>query len=519
MKILAIRIKNLASLEGNTEIDFTQHPLDTAGIFAITGPTGAGKSTILDAICLALYAKTPRYKLAESGVDILDVQGSTIKQDDVRGILRDGTADGYAAVDFAGIDNQQYRATWTIRRSRNKVDGNLQSYEILLKNLDTNTDVQGRKTELLDEIERLVGLNFEQFTRAVLLAQGDFTAFLKAGKDEKSALLEKLTGTRIYSEISKRIFEHHRGQAQALRDLNMQRQGITTLTAEELHTLEEEKAAIAIVLQTAEQQLEAANKEVAWYEQQNRLQADDIAAKQQYETANKQKEEALPREQQLQQIIHLQTIKPAIENLQQANTSFNEKTILFQQTKTEAASLQEKNAQVTQAIEQATTDLADTINAEEKARPLLEEAKKLDVQLSEKATQIQQAKGEADQIKEKLTAQELQWTELKQKAASLEEKMQQLRQWKETHLSRQPIAEQEALIRSKLTDAKAILKNVATYSARIEMAKADQQSYLHQQKQLTVAQTAFENSLQQTQQLFYTLKDSISGISIAALQQ
>lgn len=519
MKILAVRIKNLASLEGNTEIDFTQHPLDTAGIFAITGPTGAGKSTILDAICLALYAKTPRYKLAESGVDILDVQGSTIKQDDVRGILRDGMADGYAAVDFAGIDNQQYRATWTIRRARNKADGNWQPFEILLKNLGTNTDIPGRKTELLNEIERLVGLNFEQFTRAVLLAQGDFTAFLKAGKDEKSALLEKLTGTRIYSEISQRIFEHHREQAQTLRDLNMQRQGITTLTAEELHTLEEEKEAVAVMLQTAELQLEAVNKEVAWQEQLKRLQTDEIAAGQQYETAKQQKEASQLREQRLQQIIRVQTIKPAIENLQQAKTSFGEKTILLQQTKTEAASLQEKNARVAQAIELATADLAHTINAEETAHPLLEEAKKLDVQLNEKATHIQEAKEEAAQTKEKLAAQEQQWTELKQKAASLEGKLQQLEQWKETHASRQHIAEQEALILSKLTDAKAILENVNAYSAQIEKAKTDHQSYLHQKQQLATAQAAFGASLQQTQQQVDTLKRSISGIAITDVQQ
>lgn len=117
MKILAIRIKNLASLEGITEIDFTQEPLCSAGIFSITGPTGAGKSTILDALCLALYAKTPRYKQAESGVDIYDVQGASISQNDVRGILRDGTAEGFAEVDFVGVDNQPYRATWIDRKS------------------------------------------------------------------------------------------------------------------------------------------------------------------------------------------------------------------------------------------------------------------------------------------------------------------------------------------------------------------------------------------------------------------
>ena len=125
MKINAIRIKNLASLEGLTEIDFTSEPLASAGIFAITGPTGAGKSTLLDALCLALYGKTPRYLQAkEMGIEIHDVVGSTMSQGDVRGILRDGTAEGFAEVDFIGTDGQNYRATWSVRRARNKAEGN-----------------------------------------------------------------------------------------------------------------------------------------------------------------------------------------------------------------------------------------------------------------------------------------------------------------------------------------------------------------------------------------------------------
>ncbi len=136
MKILAIRIKNLASLEGTTEIDFAVAPLCSAGIFAITGPTGAGKSTILDALCLALYPKTPRYLQArESGIDIYDVPGSTISQSDIRGILRDGTAEGFAQVDFVAVDGQHYRATWNIKRARNKAGGSLQPYTVTLKNI------------------------------------------------------------------------------------------------------------------------------------------------------------------------------------------------------------------------------------------------------------------------------------------------------------------------------------------------------------------------------------------------
>lgn len=101
--------KNLASLDGVTEIHFTSEPLCSASIFGITGPTGAGKSTILDTFCLALYAKTPRYFQAnETGIDVQDVGGSTISQNDMRGILRDGKAEGFAEVNFGAVDGQHW---------------------------------------------------------------------------------------------------------------------------------------------------------------------------------------------------------------------------------------------------------------------------------------------------------------------------------------------------------------------------------------------------------------------------
>src|SRR5690606_11742760 len=326
MKILSIRIQNLASLAGKTEINFSEEPLRSAGIFAITGPTGSGKSTILDALCLALYGKTPRYRLAENSIAVLDVHGSTINQGDVRGILRDGSSSGYAEVDFVGIDNHHYRATWSVRRARNKAEGNLQPNEVSLKNISTDQDIPGKKTELLPEIERLVGLNFEQFTRSVLLAQGDFTAFLKAGKDEKSSLLEKLTGTHIYSEISKKVFIHHRDEFQKLRELNIQREGIATLTTEELKDLQEQKQRLGTSITAEEKQITALDKEVNWHEQRNKLQAGVKDAEQQNEKVVTAKLAAKSREDQFLQITQVQSARPILNELNGTQKQHTDKT-------------------------------------------------------------------------------------------------------------------------------------------------------------------------------------------------
>ena len=107
MKILAIRLKNLTSIEGTVEVDFRTEPLHSAGIFAISGPTGAGKSTLLDALCLALYDKAPRFATSVENVNLADVGDNQINQSDVRNLLRRGTSDGYAEVDFLGIDTRR----------------------------------------------------------------------------------------------------------------------------------------------------------------------------------------------------------------------------------------------------------------------------------------------------------------------------------------------------------------------------------------------------------------------------
>jgi DNA repair protein SbcC/Rad50 len=136
MKILAIRGKNLASLAGEFEIDFQQQPLASAGLFAISGPTGAGKSTLLDALCLALYDKTPRLQQAGGkGVQLRDVGEETLAPHDARNLLRRGCAEAYAEVDFVGNDRRHYRSRWSVRRARGRIDGKLQAAEMELTQL------------------------------------------------------------------------------------------------------------------------------------------------------------------------------------------------------------------------------------------------------------------------------------------------------------------------------------------------------------------------------------------------
>ena len=170
MRILALRGKNIASLAGEFAVDFEQEPLKSAGLFAISGATGAGKSTLLDALCMALYENTPRL-IKAGGSKTLPDGNELISQQDTGNLLRRGTGEGYAEVDFVGCDQVSYRARWSVRRSRNKATGGLQPTAMTLHQLPDLTPIGGKKTEAKAEIEKRIGLKFEQFTRAVLLAQ------------------------------------------------------------------------------------------------------------------------------------------------------------------------------------------------------------------------------------------------------------------------------------------------------------------------------------------------------------
>lgn len=209
MRILAIRGENLTSLAGPFALDLVSAPLGEAGVFALTGPTGSGKSTLLDAICLALFDRLPRFgntkrspvKVGAKDLDPALREGAL----DTRGVLRRGCGEGMAAVDFIGVDGRLYTATWRVRRSRKRADGRLQGVEMALEREDADGTwrVAGKLGEVQAAIVDALGLTFDQFRRSVLLAQGDFAAFLRADAKERASLLEAMTGTGIYSTISR----------------------------------------------------------------------------------------------------------------------------------------------------------------------------------------------------------------------------------------------------------------------------------------------------------------------------
>ena len=273
MKILKIGGKNLASLAAAFEVDFEREPLASSGLFAISGPTGAGKSTLLDALCLALYDATPRLlKVAGRGNALPDVGKETVSAQDTRTLLRRGAAEGYAEVDFVGNDGIAYRARWSVRRSRTKAEGSLQPTAMSLLQLPALQAIGGTKTEVKLEIERRIGLSFEQFTRAVLLAQNEFSTFLKTEDNERGELLETLTGSTIYSDISIRAFERAKQEKQALERLVDKLADQRPLPVEERALIEQQSTQAEAALQQLELRKAVLEQQQRWHSDAQRLQ-------------------------------------------------------------------------------------------------------------------------------------------------------------------------------------------------------------------------------------------------------
>lgn len=236
MKIKRLEILNIASIEKAT-IDFDAAPLKDTDVFLISGKIGAGKSTILDAICLALYGTTPRIN---DGVrDKIAANDDELTGVDPRQLMRQNTGEAFARLTFDGTDGNSYEAEWQVQRGVKKKPSSALNADVwTLKNLTTGevlTGSTGTKGKAIKEaVQKAVGLDFDQFCRTTMLAQGEFTKFLKSNEKEKASIMEKITGTKVYSEIGAKIYKITRDKEMALKNESDKMSGIKLLSQEEI---------------------------------------------------------------------------------------------------------------------------------------------------------------------------------------------------------------------------------------------------------------------------------------------
>ncbi|MCA8831157.1 SbcC/MukB-like Walker B domain-containing protein [Hymenobacter pini] len=418
MKILRVRFFNLNSLRGEHAVDFSQTPLSDAGLFAITGPTGAGKTTILDAITLALYGQVPRHE--SSGPEH---------------VMSHGTGESWAEVEFE-VNGQQYRSKWGQYRARKQPGGKLQDPKMELSERKTAEDgtetwpfLETYKSKVPPRIAELSGLEYKQFLRSVLLAQGDFTRFLKAPAGERAQLLEKITDTRKYSDISRAAFERAKQENLLVEQLRQGLEGVTLLSPEEVAHLQTElqnlNAQLAKATATQEQWREARQ----WHLRLQELREKLRTTQQRQQELTAQAETLAPLRQRL--ALHQQAAPFATDHALLLQTERQLSTL-----QQETATLQSQLPQLQQATAAAETASTAATQAHEQAaatlriqEPRLREAELLDHQLREKQQQLEQGKQEYQEQNQLWKQQNQEATTADQQSKLQRQQARELREW------------------------------------------------------------------------------------------
>nr|WP_216611693.1 AAA family ATPase [Myxococcus xanthus] len=388
----------MTSFAGDFALELDQPPLDRLGLFAITGATGAGKSTLLDALCLALFDRTPRLG-GRGGAPVGradEDEDARLSAYDVRGMLRRGAGEGYAEVDFLGKDGRRYRARWSVWRARNRAEGRFRPQEMQLMDVVTGQLTGRTKGEVLAAIQERLGLSFDQFRRSALLAQGEFAAFLKADASERAELLERMTGTEVYSRLSMAAHEKNKAEQESLAK---RAQGLAAIAL----MPEADRAAAAAALgeesrarQTVEALLKDAEGAAAWHVTRAGLREAEQAAEAKAQAARTAMEEAAPRAARLEEVREAEAFRGPVVAVEAAERWWAEAEAaqVARASEVEAA-LSEVSARRVGQLE-AETARAAAQEREVATRPALEEAARLDARLEGVSQEAREARTRAE---------------------------------------------------------------------------------------------------------------------------
>lgn len=303
MQILKLSFENINSLKGAWTIDF-QAPDFRSGIFAIVGPTGSGKTTILDAICLALYGHTPRIgSITQNANEVMNRDCDSCR----------------SSLEFKTLSGR-YRATWSQKKQKNF--DKTGKYGQVVSTMEKFEDgcwipiTDGSKvTSKKQEVQKIIGLSFDQFKRSVMLSQGDFAAFLKSKPNEKAQTLEQITGTQIYSLLSTKVYDLAEEQKKLFEDKQREVELSPVLDDAVVLTKQEQLKGITEEAKVLETQISKIEKESRWISETAELRNQFLRVKAELERLKENRNEFFRKENVVRLAEHAQNILPIFNTL------------------------------------------------------------------------------------------------------------------------------------------------------------------------------------------------------------
>lgn len=431
MKILKLRIHNLASFAGTqTEIDFSSEPLASAGLIAITGRTGAGKSTLLDAICLALFNQMPRLKSASGKIQ--DPNGELIDINKTTHILRRGCVQGYAELDFIGLDQQHYTARWAVNRAHKKINGKIKLEQSLIQ-IDNQKLITNKPSEYKIHIKKLIGMSFDQFTRAVLLAQSEVVAFLKANDDERANVLEYLTNSEIFAFIGKTAYEKAKYYENELKQIKQSLGFIELLSDAQIEQLQQQKDELQQQFTTLTQQQEQLKQQQNWYQHLHDLNQKCTEVQFKLDQHQKQAELFQEKQNRLHQLNQFEEVKYTLQQLDETQTQLNNTRTQLQQEQTLQNQLQQQFIKIEQQYQNQQQQYQNMLTQQKQLQPIFEQVLALDIKIEPLRDEYKRAKQQQQEMQQRIQSliqqQQVCQTQLQQKQNQQQDLQKQIQSY------------------------------------------------------------------------------------------